>query len=177
MAILTGPEIRKRLKEGSIVIRPEPDMWIGPNSVDLHLGDKLYRYGKGKASALHPLDPMRLPPLEEVPLRRNGCWLLVPGSLYLGATKEYTETHGLVPYIDGRSSLGRLGVFAHVTAGRGDIGFKGNWTLEIVATEYIYLRPGGRYFQLTFHTIEGDVQNYEGRYQGDTGPQPSKYAK
>jgi dCTP deaminase len=115
----------------------------------------------------------------EVPLHNDhGAWVLVPGRLYLASTHEWTETRGFVPSIDGRSSLGRLGLFCHITAGRGDNGFKGEWTLELVAVEPLLLYPRQRIAQLTFYTLEGEhafygeTGNTSGRYQGDRGPIP-----
>ena len=68
--------------------------------------------------------------------------LLQPGTLYLGRTLEYTETHGMVPMLEGRSSVGRLGLFVHVTAGFGDIGFCGYWTLEMFAVQPVRIYAG-----------------------------------
>lgn len=177
-AILTGPEIKRQVEAGTIVIEPfEPDN-VGPNSVDLHLGHELFRYdcspfANGRPISA-PLDPKILPPIVAVETQSDGRWLLVPGRVYLGSTLEYTETVGFVPVIDGRSSLGRLGVFAHVTAGRGDDGFKGRWTVELAVIEPILLEPYGRYFQLTYHRVYGTRQPYKGRYQGDLGPVASR---
>lgn len=117
----------------------------------------------------------KLPPeVVEVPLEDFGGWILEPRVLYLGETAEWTETKGFVPYIDGRSSLGRLGVFCHATAGRGDNGFRGRFTLELSVVEAVILYPGDRWFQLTYHTVEGEHSLYSGRYQDDEGPEPSK---
>lgn len=190
MAILTGPEIKKQIAAGNIRINPFREEFIGPNSVDLHLGNVLRRYTTKvrRETPIEPglrqvsfestkvlaIDAMCPPNLVDEARLPSGGWLLMPGTLYLGATLEYTETYGYVPYIDGRSSFGRLGVFAHVTAGRGDVGFCGNWTVEIVATQPAIIYPGGRYFQLTYHTLEGEVQNYKGRYQGDSEPVGSR---
>lgn len=167
--ILTGREIRKEMQAGKIVIRPDDDLRIGPNSVDVRLGDKLYIYNIVDYPYVgqYILDSRNVPPLRELPKYNEG-WLLKPGELYLGSTLEYTETHGFVPYLDGRSSLGRLGVFAHVTAGRGDDGFCGHWTVEIVAARPVVIYPRERYFQITYHEIRGERDPYNGRYQGDS---------
>lgn len=190
MGILSRSEILKRVEQGSIVIEPFDPELVGPNSVDLHLGDKLYRYPVYDFESWElRLDPRRVPKLEEVQFCKDYVigegveeasiefWELEPGVVYLGFTKEHTETKAYVPYLDGRSSLGRLGVFAHVTAGRGDVGFCGRWTVEIVVTQPVKLYPGGRYFQITYHTIEGDVTPYKGRYQGATGAERSKISE
>jgi dCTP deaminase len=122
------------------------------------------------------LDPYDLPPLVKVP-RSFGGWRLEPGELYLGSTWEYTEIKRHVPYLDGRSSLGRLGVFLHVTAGRGDVGFKGRWTCELVAVKAVWLYPRMRVAQLTLHEPIGLIRPYEGRYQGDAGPVGSRLVR
>lgn len=186
MSILSGPEIRRQMALGTIKIEPPPQS-IGPNSADLTLGPVLKRYRRiGADHRRAPgwiwdsfggwvMDAKSPPELEDVP-QKHGGWLLNPGYLYLGSTAEYTETHGFVPLLDGRSSLGRLGVFAHVTAGIGDDGWCGRWTVELVVVAPIVIYPGGRYFQCVYHTLEGDRQPYTGRYQGDTGPVGSRIA-
>lgn len=138
------------LARGWIVIKPEP-VKIGTNSIDLRLGDTLFTYGPGRMTidGVNFLDPKQLPELLEVPKiavpdpqnidKIVEAWPLVPGRLYLGATHEWTSTSNLVPWIDGRSSLGRLGISVHVTAGRGDVGFSGKWTLEIFVVEPVLL--------------------------------------
>lgn len=173
MSILTRNEILRQIEKGSIVIDPFDPNNVGPNSIDLHLGSRLYKYDR---EVLDAENPTKL--IEVLHYGLKPCWLLKPGVLYLGSTLEYTETHDFVPYIDGRSSLGRLGVFAHITAGRGDIGFVGRWTVEISVVQPIILYPRKRYFQITYHTVEGNITGnkarYQGRYQGDMDPMPSK---
>lgn len=105
--------------------------------------------------------------------------MLEPGRLYLGRTVEYTKTDGFVPMLEGRSSVGRLGVYIHVTAGFGDIGFSGYWTLEIQCVQPVRIYPGIEICQIYYHTIEGDYEKYgkgkysSGKYQNNTGIQPS----
>ncbi len=120
------------------------------------------------------IDSRRPPKTVEVPLQDCGGWILEPGVLYLGQTAEWTESLGVVPYIDGRSSLGRLGVFCHATAGRGDDGFRGRFTLEISVVERVLIFPFDRWFQITYQRVEGARRPYEGRYQDDEGPEPSR---
>jgi dCTP deaminase len=170
---------------GNIMVEPWDSSMVGPNSIDLHLGNTMLTYKRlgYRIPVIDPCDPKRVwvinskspPPTEEVPLHSlYKGWILVPGRLYLAATKEYTETRGFVPYVDGRSSMGRLGLFCHVTAGRGDNGFRGNWTLELVTVEPLVVYPGQRIAQLTYHSIEGDQTLYTGRYQDDKTPQGIK---
>jgi dCTP deaminase len=100
--------------------------------------------------------------------------LLESNKLYLGRTQEFTETQNLVPMLEGRSSVGRLGLFIHVTAGFGDVGFKGYWTLEIFCVQPVKIYAGVEVCQVYFHTIEGEHENYaSGKYQNNSGIQPS----
>jgi len=100
--------------------------------------------------------------------------LLETGKLYLGRTAEYTETQGLVPMLEGRSSVGRLGLFVHITAGFGDVGFKGFWTLEMFCVQPIRIYAGVQICQVFYHSIEGSYQTYSsGKYQNNKGVQPS----
>ncbi len=173
MSILSGPEIRRRVEaDDGIRITPFNPKNCGANSYDVHLGHRLLSYVTNPGQ---PIDPDRPPPVAEVPLGEGGRWLLTPGRVYLGCTMEYTETRGLVPVLYGRSSVGRLGLFIHCTAGFGDDGFCGNWTLELVATQPVMVRPGMRIGQLIYHTLEGQQRPYQGRYQGDTGPVASRF--
>jgi dCTP deaminase len=95
---------------------------------------------------------------------------LQPGIGYLCHTEEAVGSEYFVPVLDGKSSLGRLFVAVHITAGYGDPGFKGQWTLEVVVTQPVQLQIGQRIAQVRFHTIEAGiypVDLYNGRYRGD----------
>ncbi len=85
--------------------------------------------------------------------------VLLPGIMYLGSTVEYTETHKHVPYLDGRSSAGRLSISVHATAGRGDVGFCNHWTMEITVTEPVRVYAGMKIGQLTYHTVDGTSEH------------------
>ena len=170
MPILTGPEI-KRLAEGNfgfrgerITIRPFDPAMCGPASYDLHLGDTLRRYKHDvERGYIDPLDP---PETFDVPHYQGlDGWMLQPGRVYLGVTKEHTETHRLAAQVGGRSSWGRYGLAVHVTAGFIDPGFCGPITLELVATQPILVRPGCKIAQIVYTTILGEYQPYQGRYQ------------
>jgi dCTP deaminase len=87
---------------------------------------------------------------------------------------EYTKTDGYVPMLEGRSSIGRLGLFVHITAGFGDVGFAGFWTLEIFCVQPIRVYPGVEVCQIYYHSIEGEYDVYSsGKYQNNQGIQPS----
>ena len=98
--------------------------------------------------------------------------------LYLGRTLEYTKTDQFVPMLEGRSSVGRLGLFIHVTAGFGDVGFAGYWTLEMFCIHPIVIYPNVEICQIYYHTIQGEYTKYDsGKYQNNTGVQPSMLYK
>lgn len=162
--MLTRPAIESLIAQGYIEVAPAPSK-IGPNSIDLRLGDELKTYHptEGRIEVRDPvsgsvylaLDPRNPPPLVDVPKHGDGYWLLVPGRFYLGVTHESTKTIGVVPHLDGRSTCGRLSIEAHKTAGVGDNGFHGNWTLEIECTEPVIVRPLDRLFQVYFSPAIG----------------------
>ena len=99
---------------------------------------------------------------------------LYPGILYLGRTIEETYTDRFIPMINGRSSIGRLGISVHVTAGFGDIGFNGTWTLEITVVEPIRIYKGMELCQLCWFTPVGEIELYKGRYLNQVDPTPSR---
>lgn len=164
--ILTGEEIRRRINS-DIIIEPYNENLLNPNSYNLRLSNELLVYTS------FPLDMKTPNPTEKVIIPEEG-YLLEPGKLYLGRTIELTETHNLVPMLEGRSSIGRLGMFVHVTAGFGDVGFKGFWTLEIQVIHPLRIYSGVQICQIFYHTIEGKVREYSsGKYQNNHGIQPS----
>ncbi|MFT5368686.1 MAG: dCTP deaminase [Candidatus Latescibacterota bacterium] len=164
--ILSGKEIEKRMGT-DIIIDPYDKSRINPNSYNLSLHDQLMVYQD------HELDMKRANPTETISIPPEGL-LLDTNKLYLGRTQEFTETQNLVPMLEGRSSVGRLGLFIHVTAGFGDVGFKGYWTLEIFCVQPVKIYAGVEVCQVYFHTIEGEHENYaSGKYQNNSGIQPS----
>lgn len=164
--ILSGREIKKRL-ETDIHIDPFNESQLNPNSYNLRLHRELLVY-EAKVldmKARHQLKSMVIP--------EDGL-VLEPGRLYLGRTIEYTKTDNLVPMLEGRSSIGRLGLFIHVTAGFGDVGFNGYWTLEMFCAQPIRIYPGVEICQIFYHTIKGLYDRYDnGKYQNNQGIQPS----
>ena len=119
--ILSGKEIRNRLGR-DIVIEPFNEEQLNPNSYNLRLHNELLVYEKSL------LDMKQENPTRKLVIPPEGL-ILESNRLYLGRTLEYTKTDRLVPMLEGRSSIGRLGLFVHVTAGFGDVGFCGYWTL------------------------------------------------
>ncbi len=164
--ILSGKEIKNRMGKG-IHIEPFDEKQLNPNSYNLKLHNELLIYTNDV------LDMKKLQPTERIIIPEDG-YVLEPGKLYLGRTIEYTRTENCVPMLEGRSSIGRLGLFIHVTTGFGDIGFSGYWTLEIFCVQPIRVYAGTEVCQIYYHTIEGDYEKYEsGKYQNNTGIQPS----
>ena len=168
--ILSGKEILKR-KDQDIIIEPFNENQVNPNSYNLRLHNELMVYES------RPLDMKENNSAKKIIIPEDGL-LLDSRKLYLGRTIEYTETHNLVPMLEGRSSVGRLGLFVHVTAGFGDVGFKGYWTLEIFCVQPIKIYPSVEICQIFYHSVEGDVDPYKsGKYQGNKDIQASMLYK
>jgi dCTP deaminase len=164
--ILSGDEIRKQLG-GNIVIEPFVPERLNPNSYNLTLHHELMTYEEVV------LDMRKANRVRRVQIPEDGL-VLAPQQLYLGRTAERTETHNLVPMIEGRSSIGRLGLFVHVTAGFGDVGFCGYWTLEMFAVQPVRVYAGVPICQIFYHEITGAITEYESdKYQHNRDIQPS----
>ena len=164
--ILSGKEIESRI-DNDIIIEPFDKKRINPNSYNLSLHNELLVY---KDSTL---DMKKNNEVEKLIIPSDGL-VLETNRLYLGRTVEYTETKNLVPMLEGRSSIGRLGLFVHVTAGFGDVGFKGFWTLEIFCIQPVKIYPSVEICQVYYHTIEGEIKNYSSqKYQNNRGIQSS----
>ena len=164
--ILTGSEIRAQLGT-NLSISPFAEEQLNSNSYNLRLHDELLVYEE------IILDMRRPSRFRRLTIPQEGL-VLQPNQLYLGRTLEHTETHNFVPMLEGRSSIGRLGLFVHVTAGFGDVGFCGYWTLEMFAVQPVRIYPGVQVCQIFYHTIQGHVTEYEsGKYQHNTDIQPS----
>ena len=148
--ILSDRKIREEIRRGRIVIRPFRPDCLGSNSYDVHLGPYLATYRDGG------LDARRENAIDEFRIPRDG-FVLVPGQLYLGVTEEYTETHAFVPFLEGKSSVGRLGIDIHSTAGKGDVGFCNYWTLEMSVKLPVRVYAGMPIGQLIYFEISGDV--------------------
>ena len=164
--VLSGQEIKRQLGT-NIVIDPFDESRLNPNSYDLALHDELMVYEEVV------LDMRKANRVRRIGIPREGL-VLQPNQLYLGRTVERTETHNFVPMIEGRSSIGRLGLFVHVTAGFGDVGFCGFWTLEMFAVQPVRIYAGVAICQIFYHDIHGDITEYRsGKYQHNTDIQPS----
>lgn len=164
--ILSGEEIRRRLGT-DIVIEPYRPERLNPNSYNLTLHDELLTYD-------NPVLDMRTEHRTTRHTIPAEGFVLQPNTLYLARTVERTTTQNLVPMIEGRSSIGRLGLFVHVTAGFGDVGFSGFWTLEMHAIHPVRIYAGVEICQIFYHQICGEFMPYRsGKYQHNTDIQPS----
>ena len=156
--ILTDKKILEAIESGAIVIEPFDRNCLGTNSYDVHLGKYLAVY-KDRV-----LDARKHNQIDTFEMEEEG-FVLQPGTLYLGVTEEYTETHNSVPFLEGKSSIGRLGIDIHATAGKGDVGFSNTWTLEISCTQPVRVYPGMPIGQLIYFLIDGEVENYYNKKQ------------
>lgn len=207
--ILTGPEIRAQVAEGRSVkeswdddpmgfihVDPYDPELVGPNSIDLRLGDSLLVYeigmrnhaeqererlfgcqgGPGWSQIRPELDMRAENQTLELDIPAEGL-LLHPGVLYLGRTIECIGSNSFVPIVEGRSSVGRLGIHVHVTAGFCDLGFKGTITLEIHVIHPVRVYAGVAICQAYFLKPEGEIELYKGRYQGQVAPTASRFSQ
>ncbi|HMW38395.1 MAG: dCTP deaminase [Saprospiraceae bacterium] len=157
--ILSDLKIMEAIENRNIVIEPFDKDCLGTNSYDVHLGETLATYADRVLDArLHNrINFFTIPP--------EG-FVLQPGTLYLGVTAEYTETHHAVPFLEGKSSVGRLGIDIHATAGKGDVGFCNYWTLEISCVQPVRIYAGMPIGQLIYFSVEGDIANFYNRKAG-----------
>jgi dCTP deaminase len=148
--ILSDKRILEQIGKGLIVIEPFDRKYLGSNSYDVHLGRWLAVYKSDilDCKTHNEIDHFEIP--------EEGL-ILLPHRLYLGVTEEYTETHEQVPFLEGKSSIGRLGIDIHATAGKGDVGFCNTWTLEISVKQPVRIYKGMPIGQLIYFEIAGEV--------------------
>ena len=174
--ILSDAEIQWWLVEELMGIspRPEEDQWQ-PSSVDLRLGNKFTKY---RAADKRVVSTREGVPPDQINTIEADSLILYPGDFVLAHTVERVRIPpSLVAVVDGRSSLGRLGVMVHVTAGYIDPGFEGQITLELfnVGSLGVELFAGDRVCQIRFHKMSSPAKKpYAGKYQGDTGAVASR---
>lgn len=194
MSVLLGSSIIEEVKKGKIVIEPFHEENVGPNSIDVTLSNKLLTYVKcgvkwnGYHNVIKPsfstldfVDMAKDNEVYEIEIPEDGL-IITPGILYLGSTNEKAGSDFFVPMIEGRSSMARLGLQIHVSAGFGDINFKSNWTLEITTVHPLKIYPNTRIGQVYFHEVDEIERKklfdagheYNGKYTNQTGPQKSK---
>jgi dCTP deaminase len=149
--ILSDKRILEEIDKGNIIIEPFNREKLGTNSYDVHLGKYLANYNNRE------LDAKQHNEITHFEIPKSG-FVLQPNTLYLGVTMEYTETHAHVPFLEGKSSTGRLGIDIHATAGKGDVGFCNTWTLEISATQPVRIYAGMPIGQLIYFVVEGEIE-------------------
>ena len=181
--ILSDRSIRDAIDEGVLVIDPYEPSNVQPSSVDLRL-DKYFRVFRNHTSRVIDVKEDQEDLTELVEIDEGQAFVLHPGEFVLGATAERLALpDDLVARIEGKSSLGRLGLLIHSTAGFIDPGFDGHITLELsnVANLPITLYPGMRIGQVSFLTMTTPAEHPYGsskvgsKYQGQRGPTPSRY--
>lgn len=156
--ILSDKNILAGIDKGEIVIEPFRRDCLGTNSYDVHLSKHLAIYKD------QVLDARKHNEVRHLIIPEEG-YVLYPNMLYLGVTEEYTETHSTVPFLEGKSSVGRLGIDIHATAGKGDVGFCNTWTLEISCTQPVRIYAGMPIGQLIYFQVNGDIENYYNKKQ------------
>jgi dCTP deaminase len=181
--VLTGPEIKRCVEAGSIEVTPYDEQLVNPGSLDLRLGNKVVVYsrfagidqdGNSYATYSDAGAPFWVPPQPDpidVKEPEPTCFpyefddksgfVLKPGILYLMHTLEVVKARDHRPEVHGKSSVGRLGVFVHVTAGLGEPGFNGQYTLEVLSTYPTRVYAGMRFCQISFETLRGEVTDYQ----------------
>ena len=166
--ILTDKRILEEMDKGTIKIEPYNRADLGSNSYDVHLGKTLAVYVD------EILDAKKHNKIEYFDIPDEG-YILEPHKFYLGVTLEYTETHAHVPFLEGKSSTGRLGIDIHATAGKGDVGFCGNWTLEISCKQPVRVYHGMPIGQLIYFPVDGEIEvKYNQKSNAKYSGQPNK---
>ena len=166
--ILSDTSILAEIEKGTIKIIPYDRTCLGSNSYDVHLGKYLATYINKE------LDAKKHNEIHHFEIPEEGI-LLQPHEFYLGVTEEYTETHAHVPFLEGKSSTGRLGIDIHATAGKGDVGFCGNWTLEISVKQPVRVYKGMPIGQLIYFPVLGEIEEkYNQKKNAKYSGQPNK---
>lgn len=148
--ILSDQRILEEIEKGNILIEPFRRESLGTNSYDVRLGRYLATYQS------RVLDAREHNKIDELQIPEEGI-VLMPDVLYLGVTEEYTETMTCVPFLEGKSSIGRLGIHIHATAGKGDVGYCNTWTLEITVAQPVRVYAGMPIGQLIYFEVSGTV--------------------
>jgi dCTP deaminase len=183
--ILSDGDLLDRLERGDLVVEPldDPETQIQPASIDLRLGNRFLEFRRTNIPCIHPDSEREVDDyVSETVIEPGGEFILHPGDFVLGTTKERVEVPpDLVANVEGRSSLGRLAVVVHATAGFIDPGFKGKITLELsnLGTAPVALRPETRISQLVFTELVSPARRPYGKergskYQDQDGPQASR---
>lgn len=162
--ILTGPDIYQEWSRGVIVIEPFDASQLNPNSYNFRLGATLRIY------ETELLDPKLRNPYRETEIGPEGL-VLEPRRLYLASTVEVMGSYRHAPTFAARSSIARLGLFINLSASLGDIGFIGQWTLQLFSIHHLRVYAGMKIGQIMWWCPHGAIRLYNGKYQGSRGPQ------
>jgi dCTP deaminase len=183
--ILSDRDIAARLDEGDLVIEPldDPELQIQPASVDLRLGREFLEFQRTNIPCIHPESEDEVEDyVTKTQVPEGDEFILHPGDFVLGTTKERVEIPpDIIANVEGRSSLGRLAIVVHATAGLCDPGYQGQITLELsnLGAAPVALAPGMRISQLTFTELSSPAERPYGsergsKYQDQSGPQASR---
>lgn len=165
--ILTGEEIRRQHTLQNLTIEPFRESQLNPNSYDFRLGSEVVVYDEFEldAAKANPSSVAKIP---------NSGLTLSPDRIYLAAIEEMLGSNEFVPILHAKSSIARLGLFIHITAGLIDIGSHGHWTLQLHAVQPVRIYRGMLIGQVTFWRTQGEVVRYSGKYQNASTAQPSR---
>ncbi|HUR70168.1 MAG TPA: dCTP deaminase [Candidatus Thermoplasmatota archaeon] len=183
--ILSDADILARLKTGDLVVDPldDPDVQVQPASIDLRLGNEFLVFRHPHIPYVDPRSGNVADYTEKIAIADGAAFILHPGEFVLGTTYERVRIpHDLVAKVEGRSSLGRLAVVVHATAGFVDPGFEGHITLELsnLGRVPVALHPKMRVSQIAIHQMTGPAARPYGhptrgsKYQGQRGPTASR---
>lgn len=185
--ILSDKDLRIALKAKKIIIKPFPDFatQLGSNSIDLRLGSSFRVFEHSKYAYIDPFDKDASSAVtREIKVKKDERFIIQPGDFVLGTTIEYIEVPGdMLGNLEGRSSIGRLGVIIHSTAASVECGFRGHITLELanMGKMPVALYPGMRICSISFAQLSSpaDIPYYKkksAKYAGQKGPDESKLA-
>lgn len=183
--ILSDADILRRMEEGELRVEPldDPELQIQPATVDVRLGREFLEFDHGNISCIDPHDDVTVEEyVEETTIPQDGRYVLHAGEFVLGTTKETVNVpNDLIAHVNGRSSLGRLAIVVHATAGLVDPGYRGQITLELsnLGTTPVALTPDMRIAQLSFTELKTPADRPYGddrgsKYQGQEGPQATR---
>lgn len=164
---LTGNEIIKQHRAERITITDFDEKAVNANSYNYHLGRTILRLEERELDARKPAR------FSEHSIPDDG-FVLMPGECYLGRTQEVFGSNFYASLVTGRSSVGRMFVTNHITAGLIDQGFLGSITLEITAQRPTRVYAGMPFGQIFWFAVEGEARLYSGKYQGQMAPTPSR---
>ena len=186
--ILSDRDLKARLEKGDLVVEPitDPELQIQPSSIDLRLSNTFVVYKLPHVACIHSRDPKSVEAYTEtIEIPDGEGFVLQPGAFALGSTSETVHIPSdLVARVEGRSSIGRIAVVVHATAGFIDPGFQGRITLELsnLGRCAVKLYPGMRISQIVLHTMTSPSERPYGegrqsKYQGQTGPVASRIGR